>query len=155
MLLTKDGTKYIKCQINPKVRYVNYDVLVFNNKNQLIDVVNVEEQIKGGTMTRSVPLVAEASYVNFVLRRADNMYVNRKIKLDYSYVSCAVYGGVSALCVAICGTLMNSFVRATFSASRIDFPTNMGAFVKFFLVGLIFGAAVALLYKFKYRRGIN
>ena len=155
MLFTKDGTKYVKCLIEPRVKYLNYDILVFDNKNKLIDLINVDEQLKGGTMTKAVPIVAEASYISLVLRCADNMYENRKIRVDYSYVSCILYGGLSALCIAIAGTLMNSFVAHLFSASRISFPSSGSAFISFLLIGLVFGAALVLLYKTKYRRGIN
>ncbi len=155
LLFTKDGSKYVKCMVNPQVRYVSYSVLVFNNKNKLIDVISVEEQLKGETVTRAIPLDRDTSYVSLVLKKADNMYVRERMRLDYSYVSCAIYGVLSALVTAISGMLINSFVRKLFSASKVKFPPNSEAFWQFLLVGLVFGGVVALLYKLKYRKGIN
>ncbi len=155
MLFTRDGSKYLKCYVNDKINHLSYDILVFNNRNKLIDVVTVSEQLKSSQTTSSVPLVAETSYVSLVVRKVDNMYVDRRVMVKYSDVSCAICGVLSALCIAISGVLLNSFLSALFANSDIEFLSGIGAFVKFLFVGLAWGAAIALLYRFKYRKEMN
>ena len=155
IIFTKDGAKYLKCYVGEHVRHLQYDVLVFDNKNKLIDAIAVDEVIRGETMTKGLELPAKTSYVSLVLRCADDMYVGTKIKLKFSYIACGIYAALSALCIAFSGTLLCSFVRVTFTGTRIRHITNEKAFFSSLIVGLVFGALSALLYITKYRREIN
>jgi hypothetical protein len=155
LLFTKDGAKYIKCYVGEHVRHVKYDVLVFDNKNKLIDVIAVNEVVRGSSMTKSLALPASTSYVSLILRSADDMYIGSAIKIKFSYISCGIYAVLSAFCIAFTGTLLCSFVRVAFTGTRIRHITTEKAFVSSLIVGLVFGALSALLYMTKYRREIN
>ena len=155
IICSENGAKYLRCYVNNRVRYIEYDVHVFNNKNKLIDIIGVNELLGGGDISGAVKLPADTSYVSLILRNADGMYWNRERRAHYSYVSCAIYGGVSALLIAIVGMLTNSFVRAFCHTSDIVFPTDFAAFLISLIVGLVLGGVIVLLYTKRYGRGIN
>ena len=155
MLCTEGGAKYLRCYVNGRVRYIEYDVYVFNSKNKLIDIIGVKELLSGGDTTGAVKLPFDTAYVSLILRNADGMYWNREKRARYSYVSSAIYGCASALCIAIAGTLTNSFVRAFCHTSDIVFPTNAVSFLISLAVGLVLGGVIVLLYTKRYARRMN
>ena len=155
IIFTKDGAKYFKCFTVDHVRHIKYDVLAFDNKNKLIEVLSVDELLRGANMTKALALPEATSYVSFALRSADNMYIGTTKILKFSYLFSGIYAAVSALCIAISGYAVNSFLRVMFTGSRIKYLTDAEAFIKCLLIGLAFGGISMLLYATKYRREIN
>lgn len=110
-LYTEDGYKYIKCKTARELKSIRYDVYVFDNRNKLIDIVNVNETLKEKGYTSAVMLPPETSYVRFVLRRADAMYSSNKVIATYSPIRYCICAGVVAIATAIEATFIYSFVR--------------------------------------------
>lgn len=90
MLLSKNRDKFIRCRINPQIRHIKYDVVVYDNRNKLIDIIGVEERVNRQKYTTSVLLPPETSYARLILRRVDNMYSSTEVKVRYSTVSIIV-----------------------------------------------------------------
>ena len=103
-LYTEGGYKYIRCKAADGVGNLWYDVYAFDNKNKLIDVVAVAEELSLARYTASVALPPETSYVRFVLRQADNDYSSNEILLGYSkvrYIICSVIVALSTFVESI------------------------------------------------------
>lgn len=97
-LYTEGGYKYIRCKAADGVGNLWYDVYAFDNRNKLVDVVWVSEELGLARYTAAVALPPQTSYVRFVLRQADNDYFSNKILLGYSkvrYAICSVIVAVS------------------------------------------------------------
>lgn len=92
MLIAQNGHKFIKCLVNTRVRHIKYDVVAYDYQNKLIDIVSVEEHMRNQEHTTSVLLPPETSYVSFVLRRVDKMFVSTDVRVVYqrrSLILCA------------------------------------------------------------------
>ncbi len=76
LLLKEPEGKILKCKTSGEYSYLDYDVVVFNRYNEVIKVINVKENIPEGDFTRKTPLPDDTSYVNIVVRRADNKVVS-------------------------------------------------------------------------------
>lgn len=141
MLLSKNRDKFIRCRINPMIRHIKYDVVVYDNKNKLIDVIGVEEKMNRQKYTTSVLLPPETSYARFILRRADDMYSSTEVKVKYSYVSLIVCAALIiaatvalGLCVSYCFTDLWQYL--------IFDPVKKG---RIFIHSAVIGAIVAAL----------
>ena len=141
MLLSKNRDKFIRCRINPQIRHIKYDVVVYNNKNKLIDVIGVEERVNKQKYTTSVLLPPETSYARLILRRVDNMYSSTEVKVKYSYVSLIVCAALIiaatvalGLCISYCFTDLWQYL--------IFDPVKKG---RIFIHSAVIGAIVAAL----------
>ena len=107
MLISKNKHKFIKCRINESIRHIKYDVVAYDNKHQVLDVIGVEERMKDSKYTDSVLLPADTSYVNFVLRKVDSMFLSTEMKVRYSKKSIIVFT-VCVILLTIClGIIVN------------------------------------------------
>lgn len=78
LLLQEEGYKTLKCKVTPNVKYLDYDVVLYNRYNQPFKVVNVKEDIVGEQTTRSARLDDEASYIRIIIKRVNKTVMKRK-----------------------------------------------------------------------------
>ena len=78
LLVEGKDCKILRCKVARKIAYLNYDVVVFNRYDQIVDIVNVKENLVKGGYTRRVELSNETSYVRIVIREADGLVIKRK-----------------------------------------------------------------------------
>lgn len=76
-LIAKDDKKYLKLKTAPSVYRIEYDVVAFNNRNRVLDILNVKESIDSGAESRSVILPDDTSYVSLLIYK-----VNEKSYVD-------------------------------------------------------------------------
>ncbi len=114
VLVSHNGDKYIKCMINPKARFLKYDVVVYGPDDELIDVISVSETVLDDGYTKAIPLPLETSYVNIVLRAVDGMYKNSKHAVGYSGRSLSVFAGA-----VVAATVVESYVVRFLSSGVI------------------------------------
>ena len=74
-LLTNDGYKCIKCQLDRNVKSLKYSVVMFNRKNRVIDVINVSETVGRAGESQFVMLHQQTSYVAFSLNEVNDSRV--------------------------------------------------------------------------------
>ena len=108
MLFSKNNNKYIRCRVNTCVRHLRYDVIAYNNKHKVLDVVGVEERLNNQKYTESVLLPPETSYVRFVLRCVDDMFYSNKVRVKYSKTSIGVCVGLITLATIALGLVVNA-----------------------------------------------
>lgn len=156
-LLCQDGNKYIKCFVNTKLRYIKYDVLVYNNMNELVDVIAVSEKLSSQEYSRAVPLPGATSYVSVVLRCADNMYVNEEEATTYSLRHMGMFAGavtvttvIESLVVQACAEkIWDCFYRPQ------TFVQPGPILVKTIIAGIVCSALIVLTYYMRAKRVIN
>lgn len=107
MLISKNKHKFIKCRVNENVRHIKYDVIAYNIKNKVLDIVGVEERMTDSKYTDSVLLPPDTAYVCFVLRKADSMFLSSEIKVKYSKTSMMLCAALIVLLTVCQGLLVN------------------------------------------------
>ena len=78
LLIQEDGYKALKCKVTPNVRYVDYDVVLYNRYNKPFKVINVKEDIVGMEMTRTTRLDDDTSYVKIIIKRVNRTDMKKK-----------------------------------------------------------------------------
>lgn len=78
LLLEEDGYKSLKCKVTPNVKYLDYDVVLYNRYNKPFKVINVKEDIVGMEMTRAARLDDETSYVKIIIKRVNRTDMRKK-----------------------------------------------------------------------------
>ncbi|MGN0813806.1 MAG: hypothetical protein ACI4MH_01065 [Candidatus Coproplasma sp.] len=75
----KGDGKQVVCKVNDNLKYVDYDIVCFNNSNDVSEVINVKELITDIGYTKPVEISGGAAYVLIYLNEADG----KKFKNDY------------------------------------------------------------------------
>lgn len=101
VLAERGEKKELMCKIDPELVYLSYDVVLFNNRDEVFDVITVKELIEKKGYTKIVELPSETSYVALTVNKADNEifpdHVTAKIKAG----KIAKFLFLSAFCVLI------------------------------------------------------
>ena len=107
ILFTNDGYKYIQCKVDEAVVEANYTVVMFNRKNQVVDVLDVSEKNILKRETRAVMLHAETSYISLILNSVNNVnFENEPVQ------ECKLWRlSVFALCVACLNLLQMVWLK--------------------------------------------
>ena len=77
LLCQEDGYKVLQCKVSPNVRYLDYDVMVYDRYDNVVDVINVKEDVIS-QYTRRLQLPDETAYVNIVLRKVNKSVLFKK-----------------------------------------------------------------------------
>ncbi len=95
----QNGEKYVRCSIAPQIRFMRYDVISFDIRDRVLDVVSVNEHIVCSGVTDAVRVPTATAYAYVVARSVDKMYVSEDKILSYSLRGTLIY---AALCVVSC-----------------------------------------------------
>ena len=105
----RGGKKVLVCKLGKNVRYVDYDVVIFNHLNEIKDVLHFKEAVKEGGCTRAVDLPADTAYINLYLNAADGVEVARKVSGKISskrwaafLLACAAVEVITVFAVRAC-----------------------------------------------------
>ena len=63
----QNGYKYLECNIDSEVDKIRYTVMMMNNKNELIDVLEVQDYTKNTIVTHPIYLHPDTSYVSIAV----------------------------------------------------------------------------------------
>lgn len=86
LLLEGDNCKILRCKTSNKVKYLDYDVVIFDRYDKVRGVINVKEKMVNGSFTRRVELPEETSYVRIVLRKVNDFIFKQKKKKPIAYI---------------------------------------------------------------------
>ncbi len=137
-LFSVNGTKYIKCKINAAIRDLCYYVLVYDNRDKLVDTLKIFEVVQKNGFTSSVKLPHNTSYVNIVPYKVNSENVSKKLPVSYPTVNVVTY----SLCLVIT-TVIQAYVAKSLFASLFEglLPIeNENIFVPALLFGVILAA---------------
>ena len=148
-LLSYDGDKFLKCMLEPKVRFIKYDIIVYGPADELLDVITVTEKVSAEGYSRAVQLPEDTSYVNIVLRAADNMYRNTRRIIKYSGVSVALLAVFTAIMTVVetyAIRILTSKIIALFASGWSVYVDNLRFLIHSVILGALCGALYALSY---------
>lgn len=94
----RGGKKVLVCKAGKDVRYLDYDVVIFNHLNEIKDVLHVKEVVKDDGCTRAVDLPADTAYVNVYLNEADGTEIKRKVS---GHISAKRWAAFLLACAAV------------------------------------------------------
>lgn len=142
LLYYHEGYKVLKCKLASGVRYIDYDVVVFDRYDKVLRVINVKEDVVLGQYTRMVELPDETAYVSLLLREVNDELLFQQSAVSISRRNVWLFAGAAFLL-----TLLESFVLkvscafafgGVFRESFIRSPEGLA-------VGLVFSGLVGLL----------
>ena len=156
-LVAKSGHKYLECSIDSAVRSLTYTLVMLNNKNKVIDVLEVDDQVARLSVTHPVYLHADTSYVALILSHVNGeklegvdeygYYKARDIGL-YALMS----AGASFIAYLIFSLASDAFIAAV-SAESVKYSFNFfSALAASLLVGII---SALMLMLFSNRRNVR
>ncbi len=82
-IFTHEGGKYIRCAIDERIAYLKYDVLTFDIRGRLLDIVAVDERPEVMGQTHAVRLPTKTAYARLLLRQVDALPVDTTPTLRY------------------------------------------------------------------------
>ena len=100
-IYTENGYKWLKAKAAQGVRRIRFDVYTFNNKNELIDIIEGNALIGSDGYSGEMMLPPETSYARFVLRKADSRYASNEVIAVYAiwrYIVCAAVVAMATAC---------------------------------------------------------
>ena len=83
LLFTDNGYKYFKCRIDEKVKDIAYTIVMRNNKNKVIDVIEVKSKNVEGRDLDPVLVHGDTSYVELILNSVNGNAVENEETAHY------------------------------------------------------------------------
>lgn len=156
VLYTKDSAKYIRCNVADSVGHIIYDVAVFDNRNQLIDLITVTDRIGEQPYTSSVMLPADTSYVSLTVREINSVKATVGACLSYEDRGCLhflIAATVATVIESVVVTLVSrELVSMIAELTRIPLKVNVPLSI---LACVLLGAGVILLSLHRRRKKIR
>ena len=151
-LIKREGCTFIKCQIHEKALHVKYDVVTYNRRGKLLDVVGVEELVTERGYTRTVRLPRDTAYARVILRKVDGMYEDRSPVLGYRFAGMAILCGLATCATCILGILYYDSLTVVASLMGVGsaFPYLLGGL---FVWLVSVGVALWMMLMYRRRRG--
>lgn len=150
-LIYYNGNKYLKCFINKKIRFMKYDIMVYGPASELLDIISVTERITDESFSKAVALPKDTSYVNVVLRVADNMYKSGETAVRYSK------GSLAVLCslVAFVSVVEAYVIRIIATKLVSQLTSGWAVYVnngRFLIHSVVLGVVCAVVFLLSYLR---
>ena len=105
ILVEQYGEKKIKCKIDPNLKYLDYDIVLFDVQDKVFSILNSKDVICEKGYTREVVLPEETSYVTVLLNQADGCVFEKQkgVRISPFHIACYCAACVGlAVCVAFC-----------------------------------------------------
>ncbi len=116
-LFVQDGEKYLRCSLNPNVKYIRYDVVSFDLRGKMLDAVSVSEYIRTSGSTKALVLPTATAYAYVIPRRVDGMYESHEKILHYPRKGLIVFGVLTAVSTLIMTWFLYDALNTIFRAN--------------------------------------
>ena len=141
LLFEYKGKKYIKCRISDEVDSMRYEVALFDNKNRLIKVMEMAENIANRGETKSTLIPKNTSYASIVLKK-----VNEDPSFDsfkhFSIKKTAIFSAITVAMTVVYGLLIRRLITFIDTLNGGNFAMSVELNV---ISSLIVGVLAALL----------
>jgi hypothetical protein len=151
-LLVRDGKKYIRLQVHERVNYIRYDVLAFDRRGRLLDVLEVAERLASEGATRAVRLPAATAYARVIPRKVDGEYVGEGIVVGYSVGGTIAYAALTVVTTVLVGYLLHGEVA--YLLENLTTPLG-GTLLRSALLGILTAGWMVLMHYRHAARKIN
>ena len=74
-LFTNEGYKYLKCLVDKKVKHVKLNVVMFDNRGNVLDFIKISDYPNGNSETESILLHHNTSYVSLQVDQVNDTNV--------------------------------------------------------------------------------
>ena len=139
-LFTMDGCKYVRLRVHRRVNFIRYDVVTFDAKGRLLDVLEVSERLTSEGNTRAVRLPTATAYAAVIPRQVDGEPVGKDASVGYSIVGTAIYGGLTVLTTVFVGYMLHTELTYLMTSLYNRTPESLG---RTLIVSLLVGIACA------------
>ena len=129
-----------------------------DNKNKLIDIVEVNEVIGYNEYSNAVLLPPETSYARFVLRKADSLYASKEIVAVYplwQYIVCASVVALATACESAIIYLLSRNLMLNALRLKIALSSPILMLIFTVAISLIVAGLTVLAYRRKCKKVIN
>ena len=96
-LFTSEGKKYIRLRVDKRINYLRYDVVTFDRRGRLLDVLEVSERLSSAGSPRAVRLPAATAYASVLPRQVDGEHTGKDLAVVYSPIGIAVFTALTVL----------------------------------------------------------
>ncbi len=156
-LLWQNGYKYLRCRLDERVAYIRYDVVVFDRRGRVLEILSVSERPMAAGSTRPVRLPTATAYVCVVPRRVDGMYTGSVGAIGYSPRGMGLYAGLAVVSTVVASLILyQSLTAVTVLLHPAVAPTARWLVVASAIVlGVVCAACLLFLYHIHSRRVIE
>ena len=156
LLFVNDGYKYFKCRVDSGVKYIKYTLIMVNNKDRVIDTVEVEENIGDSIDGGAILLHPDTSYVALSVESVNGMAIRPQSVSYYSLARLGIYFAAVTLLsffeLLIASSCVEKFVRLVFA---VTLPIT-GLSGRYFLWSLLIAViSLSCLLLYCRRKGIR
>ncbi len=111
-LVSDGGLKYLECNVDEGVNRIIYNVVMLDRKDKVLDVIEVEEVTAKRSLTQSVYLHPDTSYIALIVTSVNKEKLPNSDISYYTKKDIAVFGLMTAYLTLIaslivCGTAHN------------------------------------------------
>jgi hypothetical protein len=141
-LFTSEGKKYIRLRVDKRINYLRYDVVTFDRRGRLLDVLEVSERLSSAGSPRAVRLPAATAYASVLPRQVDGEYTGKDLAVVYSPIGIAVFTALTVLTtVFIAFLIRNEIPSLLYYGDEFLASPPAG---KTFILSVVLGAVNAL-----------
>ena len=151
-LFTDGGKKYIRLQTHKRVNYIRYDVVTFDGRGRLLDVLEVSERLSTEAMTRAVRLPTATAYACVIPRKVDGEYVGEKLAVGYSVAGTVTCAALTVVTTALVGVLLHGELVFLLESLTISLPAAIALST---LLGVLMAGWILLMHYRHAARRIN
>lgn len=156
LLLVKEGYKHLICRIDESVHRLTYSVVMFNNRDRILDILDIEETTNGGSETAPLLLHGETSYIALLPTSFNGKLLpteKRFYRTPLQYLLFFVIVGVATQILAL---LLSTFATdILLSIANYD-PELTRFYPSFRLASFVMGVlSVLLVIRSSFKKGIG
>ena len=149
-LFSDEGKKYIRLQTHKRVNYIRYDVVTFDSRGRLLDVLEVAERMATEGVTRAVRLPTATAYACVIPRKVDGEYVGQDFAVGYSWAGIVTYTALTVVTTALVGVLLHGELVFLLETKTVSLPVTI--LFSILLGSLMAGWTVLMHYRHAVRR---
>ncbi|MBQ8657602.1 MAG: hypothetical protein IJ506_00520 [Clostridia bacterium] len=149
LISDRGGRKILLCKTDESVRYLDYDVAMYDRRKHLVKVLNVKELIEKPGYTQELELPEAVAFVSLILNEADDTRFEEKLLKPVSKGKMGGYIVVSSLCsifeIAFAKVCCANLFGGVFKESYLIETTSVIVTCVFALVAVVVNIVVAAI----------
>ena len=91
LLFVNDGYKYFKCTVDNAVKRLDLEIIMLNNKNEVVDVLRASSLIDASSTSPDILLHPDTSYVALNVEMVNGAEVKRLTRSYYTLLQIGIY----------------------------------------------------------------
>ena len=156
LLFVNDGYKYFKCTVDNAVKRLDLEIIMLNNKNEVVDVLRASSLIDASSTSPDILLHPDTSYVALNVEMVNGAEVKRLTRSYYTLLQIGIYfsivftlallelNAVSALTVGI--------FKIILGIKSVTVSTALAYFTSSFMIAAL---ATLIVVSRGYKKGIE